>query len=84
MLNVFKIIGKKIKYSQKREGASSRLSKDIAAGIFGDTILCPNCRAVRVASSQSILDNWVVSQEFWDGILKGRVDSRVWGQAIGV
>ena len=55
MLYVFKIIGKKIKYSPRREGASSRLRKDNAAGKFGNTILWPNCWTVRVALSQSIL-----------------------------
>ena len=84
MLYIFKIIGKKIKYSPKREGASSRLRKDNAAGNFGDTILCPNCWIVRGASSQSILDNSVASQELQNGILKGRVDSRVRAQVVGV
>ena len=33
----------KIKYSPKREGASSRLRKGNVAGNSGDTISCPNC-----------------------------------------
>ena len=37
--SVFKIIGKKMKYSPKRKGAFSRLRKDNAAGKFGDKIL---------------------------------------------
>ena len=84
MLYVFKIIGKNIKYSPKREGASSRLWKDNAAGNFGDTILWPNCWTVRGILSQSILDNWAVSQELRDAVLKGRVDSRARSQVIDV
>ena len=84
MLYVFKIIGKKIKYSPKREGASSRLRKDNAAGNFGDTILWPSCWTVRGALSQSILDNWAVSQELQDAVLKGRVDLRARSQVIDV
>ena len=84
MLYVFKIIGKNIKYSPKREGASSRLWKDNAAGNFGDTILWPNCWTVRGALSQSILDNWAVSQELWDAVLKGIVDSRALSEVIDV
>ena len=48
---------KKIKYSPKREGASSRLRKGNEAGNFGDTILCPNCWTLRGALLQIILDN---------------------------
>ena len=84
MLYIFKIIGKKIKYSPKREGASSSLRKDNAAGNFGDTILWPNCWTVRGALSQSILDNWAVSEELWDAVLKGRVDSRARSQVIDI
>ena len=78
MLYAFKIIGKKIKYSPKRDGASSRLRKDSAAGNFGDTVLSPNCWTVRGALSQNILDNWAVSQELRDAVLRGRVDSTAW------
>ena len=84
MLYVFKIIGKKLKYSPKREGVSSRLMKDNAAGNFGDTLLWPSCWTVRGALSQSILDNWAVSQELRDAVLKGRVDSRARSQVIDV
>ena len=43
------------------------------------------CSSVGGVSSQSILDNFrVVSQELRDGILRGRVGSRVRGQVIGV
>ena len=84
MLYVFKIIGKKLRYSPKSEGASSRLRKGNAAVNFGDTVLWPNCWTVRGALSQSILDNWAVSQELRDAVLKGRVDSRVRNQVIGV
>ena len=66
------------------EGASSRLRKDNAAGNFGDTILWPNCWTVREALSQSILDNWAVSQELWDAVLKGIVDSRALSEVIDV
>ena len=66
------------------EGASSRLRKDNAAGNFGDTILWPNCWTVRGALSQSILDNWAVSQELWDAVLKGIVDSRALSEVIDV
>ena len=83
MFYVFRIIRKKIK-NPKMEGASSRLRKDNAAGNFGDTILWPNCCTVRGALSQSILDNWAVSQELWDAVLNGRVDSRAQSQVIDV
>ena len=46
--------------------------------------ICPNYWTVTGALPESSLDNWVVSQELRDGILNGRVDSRVRGQAIGV
>ena len=84
MLYVFKIIGKRITYSPKSEGASSKLRKDNAAGNFGDTKLWPTCWAVRGALSQSILDNWAVSQELWDAVLKQRVDSRSRSEVIDV
>ena len=84
MLYVFKIIGKNIKYSPKREGASSRLWKDNAAGNFGDTILWPNCWTVRGVLSQSILNNISVSQELFDAVLKGRVDSRARSQVLDI
>ena len=72
MFYAFKIIGKKIKYSPKREGASSSLRKDNAAGNFGGTILWPNCWTVGGAVSQSILDNWAVSQELREAFFKGK------------
>ena len=75
---------KKIKYSPKREGASSRLRKENVAGNFGDTISCPNCWTVREALSQSILNNWAVSQGLRNAILKGRVYSRGRSQVIDV
>ena len=89
MLYVSKIIGKKIKYSPKREGASSRrnlltMLKDNAAGNFGDTKLWQNCWTVRGALSQSILDNYAVSQELRDAVLKGRVNLRAVFQVIDV
>ena len=55
-MKCFKIIGKKIKYSLKKEGASSSLRKGNVAGNFGHTMLWPNCSTVRGALSQSILD----------------------------
>ena len=83
MFYVFKIIGKKIKYSPKKEGASRILRKDNAAENFGDTILWPNWwTTVRGALSQSILNNWAVSQELQDAVLKERVDSRARSQVI--
>ena len=36
----------------------------------------------RGALSQSILDNRAVSQELWDAVLNGRVDSRARSQVI--
>ena len=75
---------KKIKYSPKREGASSRLREDNLAGNSGHTISCPDCWTVRRALSQSILDNWAVSQKLRQAILKIRVDSRARSQAIDV
>ena len=84
MLYVFKIIKKKIKYSPKREGGSSRLRNDNAAGNFGNTMLCPNCWTTRGALPQSILDNWAVSQELRYAVLKGRVDSRARSQVVDV
>ena len=33
---------------------------------------------------QSILDNWAVFQELWDGVSEGEVDSEIRGQVIGV
>ena len=84
MLYVFKIVGKKIKYSPKREGASCSLRKANAAGNFCDTILWPSCWTVRGALSQSTLNNWAVSQELLDAVLKGRVDSRARSQVIDV
>ena len=84
MLYVFKIIGKKLRYSPKSEGASSRLRKGNAAVNFGDTVLWPNCWTVRGALSQSILDNWAVSQELRDEVLKRRVDSRARSKVIRV
>ena len=66
------------------ERAFSRLRKDNPEGNFDDTILCPNCWSVRKASSQSSLDDWVVSQELRNAMLTGRVDSRVRDQIIGV
>ena len=84
MLYVFKIIGKKIKYSPKRKGAFSRLRKDNAVENFGDKILWPNCWTARGALWQSVLDNWTVSQELRDAVLKGRLDSRAQSQVIDV
>ena len=74
----------KIKYSPKMEGASSRLRKGNLAGNSGDTISCPNYWPVRGALSQSILDNWAVSQELRESISKRRVDSRARSQIIDV
>ena len=82
--SAFKNIVTKIKYSPKRKWASSRLRKHNAAGNFGDAISWPNCWTVREALSQSILDNWAVSQELWGAVLKGRVDSRARSQVIDV
>ena len=84
MLHVFKIIVKRIKYSPEREGASSKLRKDNAARNLGDTILWSNCCTVNGALSQRILDNWAVSQELRDAVLKKRVDSRARSQVIHV
>ena len=84
MLYIFKIIRKKSNTLQKMEGASSRLRKDNAAVNFGDTILCLNFWTVRGVLSQSILDNWAVTQELRDAILKGIIDSRARIQVIDV
>ena len=58
--------------------------KDNIAENFGDTILCPNCWTVTGALSQNVLDNWAVSQELWDAILKRRVVLRARSQVIDV
>ena len=83
MLYVFKIIKKKKKKTLQIE-ASSRLRKDNAASNFGDTILWPNCWTVRGVLSQSILNNISVSQELFDAVLKGRVDSRAQSQVLDI
>ena len=58
--------------------------KDNVTGNSGDTISCPNCWTVRGALPGSILYNWAVSQELREAILKKRLDSRAWSQAIAV
>ena len=63
------------KYSLKRQEASNRLREDIAPGNSGDKALRSNCWTYRGTLLQSILDNWAVSQELWDDILEGKVDS---------
>ena len=57
MLYVFKIIGKKIKCSLKKEGASSSLRKENAAENFGNTMICPNYCPARGALSPNIVGN---------------------------
>ena len=42
------------------------------------------CWAIRGTLLQSILDNWAVFQELWDGILEVKVDSEILGQVIVV
>ena len=49
-----------------------------------ETLLWPNCWTVGGAVSQSILDNWAVSQELREAFLKGRVDSRARSQVIDI
>ena len=56
-------MGKKIKYSPKREGAFNILREDTAPGKPGDITLSPNHCAVKGASLQSILDHWFIFQE---------------------
>ena len=62
MLFFLKIIGKKIKYSSKPEGASSRLRKNNAAGNFGDTILCLNCQRGIATKQDSRVRGQVIGQ----------------------
>ena len=68
---------KKINYSLKTEGTSNRLREDTAPGSSGDRVLCSNRYTVRETLLQSILGNWSVFQESWDGILEGKVDTWV-------
>ena len=51
-------------------------------GISDDRVLCSNRCTVRGTSLQSILDNWAVFQELWDGILGGKIDSEIQDQVI--
>ena len=60
------------------------MREDTAPGKSGDRKLFPNFWAIRGTLLLSILDNWAVFQELWDGILKGKVDSEIWGQVIDV
>ena len=74
----------KIKCSLKREGASSRLRRYTASGNIGDRALCSNWWTVRGTLLRTILENWVVFQEFWNDILEWKVDSEIRGQATHV
>ena len=58
------------------------MTQDTTRGNFGGRTLCTKDQAVREASLQSILDNSAVFQELWNGILGGKVDSKVRGQVI--
>ena len=73
-----KIIEKNPKYSLKRERAFNILREDTAPGS------CPNRWTVRETLLQSILDNWAVFQDMWDGTLDGKVDSKIWGQVVRI
>ena len=53
------------------------MTQDTIRGNFGGRTLCSNYQAIKGASLQSILDNWAVFQELWNGILGGKVDSKV-------
>ena len=60
------------------------MRKDTALGNSGDRVLCWNRWTVRGHLLQSILDNWAVFHEMWDGILEGKIDSEIGGQVICV
>ena len=60
------------------------MKKDTAPGNSGDRTLCSNQWAVKGALLQSVLNNWAVFQEGWDGILEGKVNSEIRSQVIGV
>ena len=60
------------------------MKKDTAPGNSGDRTLCSIHWAVKGALLQSVLNNWAVFQEGWDGILEGKVDSEIRSQVIGV
>ena len=80
----FKNHRKKIKYSLKMEAAFNRLREGTAPGNSGDRTLCSNRWAVRRTMLQNNLDDWVVIQELWGGILEGKVHSGIRGQVLGV
>ena len=73
----------KIKHSLKKEGAFSRLREDNTPRNSGSRTWCSKSWVIKGTLLQSILDNWAVIQESWDGILEGKVDLKIRGQVIG-
>ena len=77
-------IGKKLKYSPKRDALFHQLKQKLAPDIPGFRILCHTGWTVKAISLQSILDNYSVLQTLWESILESKLNPEVKSCIIGV
>ena len=73
-----------IKKSSKRDAKLQKIPKDISLEYPGFRVLCLTRWTVRAESMESILDNWVASQQVWDESRDGNLESEIKGRIIGV
>ena len=75
-------ISKLLKYSPKRDRMFEKLKAELAPETPGFRVLCPTRWAVRAASLQSVIDNWIPLQDLWDESLETNLESEVKSRVI--
>ena len=64
-------VTKLIKYSPRRDALFQKLKSELTLDTPGIRVLCPTRWTVRANSLGSILSNYTVLQELWDGSIEG-------------
>ena len=77
-------ISKLIKKSPKRDAMFHKLKQEISQDCPGFRVLCPTRWTVRVASLNSVLDNYEVLLGVWEESKETHLDSDTKARIIGV
>ena len=77
-------ISKLLKNSPKRDRMLEKLRAELAHETPGFRVICPTRWTARVASLQSVIDNWIPLQKLWDESLETNLESEVKSRVIGV
>ena len=77
-------MSKLVKKSPKRDAIFQKLKSELAPDTPGFRVLCPTRWTVRVATLQSIVDNYEVLLSLWEESLASRLDTEMRARILGV